>query len=224
GWHAGRIPHAVVQLGIFRKQTFRASVIGGGFLRIAMGANPFLLAMLLQVAFGMTAFAAGLMTFVSAVGALVMKTTAPPILRRFGFRSVLLVNAAIVGLTFASEAFLRPGWPHWAIMLVLGVGGFFRSLQFTSLNGMAYAEIDPDEMSRAATTSSMAQQLVQSIGIGLSACLLHLLMTLRGATTLTVEVVSPAFVVVGAVTMISVFWFVRLAADAGDEMNGRTPA
>lgn len=223
-WHAGHTPHAVVQLAIFRKPTFRASVIGGAFMRIAMGANPFLLAMLLQVAFGMSAFAAGLMTFISAVGALVMKTTAPPILRRFGFRSVLLVNAVIVGASFIAYAFFRPDWPHWAIMTVLGIGGFFRSLQFSSLNGMAYAEIEPDEMSRAATTSSMVQQLVQSIGIGLSASLLHLLMTMNGATRLTVEVVSPAFIVIGLVTMISMFWFIRLPADAGDEMNGRKPA
>jgi len=224
GWHAGHTPHAVVQLSIFRKKTFSASVIGGAFMRIAMGANPFLLAMLLQVAFGMSAFAAGLMTFISAVGALVMKTTAPPILRRFGFRTVLLINAVIVGLSFIAYSFFRPEWPHWAIMIVLGTGGFFRSLQFTSLNGMAYAEVEPEEMSRAATTSSMVQQLVQSIGIGLSASLLHMLMTLHGATKLTVAVVSPAFIVVGLVTTISMFWFARLPADAGDEMNGRKAA
>ena len=221
GRHAARTPHAVLDLSIFRIATFRASVIGGGFMRVAMGANPFLLAMLLQVAFGMSAFAAGAMTFISAVGALVMKTTAPPILRRFGFRSVLLINAVIVGASFMAYALFRPDWPHWAIMLVLGVGGFFRSLQFTALNGMAYADIDQDQMSRAATTSSMVQQLVQSIGIGLSASLLHGLMVWRGETRLTVEVVSPAFVVVGLVTMVSMFWFARLAPDAGDEMNGR---
>jgi len=223
-WHAGHTPHAVVQLSIFRKPTFRASVVGGAFMRVAMGANPFLLAMLLQVAFGMSAFAAGLMTFISAVGALVMKTTAPPILRRFGFRTVLLVNAVIVGISFIAYSFFRPDWPHWAIMLVLGTGGFFRSLQFTSLNGMAYAEIEADEMSRAATTSAMMQQLVQSIGIGLAASLLHILMTMHGASRLTVEIVSPAFIVTGLVTMISMFWFARLPADAGDEMNGRKPA
>lgn len=223
-WHASHTPHAVVQLSIFRKPTFRASVIGGAFVRIAMGANPFLLAMLLRVAFGMSAFAAGLMTFISAVGALVMKTSAPPILRRFGFRTVLLVNAVIVGASFMAYALFRPDWPHWAIMAVLGIGGFFRSLQFSSLNGMAYAEVEPDQMSRAATTSSMVQQLVQSIGIGLSASLLHILMTLKGSTRLTVEVVSPAFIAVGLVTMISMFWFARLPADAGDDMNGRKPA
>lgn len=222
GWHAKRAPHAVIDLSIFRKPTFSASVVGGGFMRVAMGANPFLLAMLLQVSFGMSAFAAGSLTFVSAVGALAMKTAAPPILRRFGFRSVLLVNAVIVGVSFMAYSLFRPNWPTWAIMAVLGIGGFFRSLQFTSLNGLAYADIEPDQMSRGATTASMVQQLVQSIGIGLSASLLQALMHLRGETRLTVEVVSPAFIVAGLVTMISMFWFARLPADAGDEMNRRT--
>ncbi len=222
-WHARRTPHAAVDLKIFRKATFSASVIGGGFMRIAMGANPFLLAMLLQVAFGLSAFVAGTMTCISALGALLMKTAAPPILRRFGFRSVLLANAFIVAASFMAYALFRPDWPHWAIALILGIGGFFRSLQFTSLNGMAYADIDQDQMSKAATTSSMAQQLVQSIGIGLSASLLAVLMRLQGETKLTVAVVSPAFIVVGLVTLGSVFWFLRLPADAGDEMNGRGP-
>jgi len=154
----------------------------------------------------------------------VMKPPAPPILRRFGFRTVLLVNAVIVGLSFVAYALFRPDWPHWAIMAVLGVGGFFRSLQFTALNGLAYADVESDEMSRAATTASMVQQLVQSIGIGLSASLLHLLMVTAGATRLTVETVAPAFVIVGLVTMISMFWFARLPTDAGDEMNGRRVA
>jgi len=193
-------------------------------MRIAQGANPFLLAMLLQVAFGLSAFVAGTMTCISAIGALLMKTTAPPILRRFGFRSVLLVNAVIVGLSFMAYALFTPSWPHWAIAVVLGTGGFFRSLQFTSLNGMAYADIEQEQMSKAATTSSMAQQLVQSIGIGLSATLLHALMVWRGETRLTAEVVSPVFIVSGAVTLISIFWFLRLPKDAGDEMNGRLRA
>lgn len=224
GWHAKRTPHAVIDLSIFRKPTFAAATIGGGFMRTAMGANPFLLAMLLQVAFGMSAFAAGAMTFVSAVGALAMKTTAPPILRRFGFRTVLLVNAVIVGAGFMVNALFDPSWPHWAIMVVLGVSGFFRSLQFSSLNGLAYAEIESEQMSRASTSSAMVQQLVQSVGIGLSASLLHLLMNLQGETRLTAAVVGPAFAIAGVFTMISMFWFWRLPKDAGDEMNGRKPA
>ncbi|MFC3069431.1 MFS transporter [Phenylobacterium soli] len=219
--HARGNPHAIIDLSIFRVQTFQAGVVGGGFFRIAMGATPFLLAMLLQIGFGMSAFRAGLMTFISAAGALVMKTTAPPILRRFGFKRVLIANAVICGATFIAYAFFRPTTPHWLIMAVLAGGGFFRSLQFTSLNGLAYAEIDQDRMSRASTTSSMAQQLVQSVGIGLAAMLIHFIGQWQGARTLTWHAVAPAFAAIGAITFVSILWYARLPADAGAELHGR---
>jgi MFS family permease len=196
-------------------------VVGGGFLRVGIGAMPFLLAMLLQVGFGMSAFTAGLMTFISAAGALAMKAAAPPILRRFGFRRVLIANGVIVGLSFASYALFRPETPHLVIMLVLGVGGFFRSLQFTSLNGLTYAEVDDARLSRASTTYSLAQQLTQSVGIGLAATLLYFLQHLRGESRLSWQAVSPAFLVVAAVSLVSILWFVRLAPNAGEELNGR---
>jgi hypothetical protein len=219
--HARRTPHAIIDLSIFRIATFRASVIGGGFFRLVPGATPFLLAMLLQVGFGMTAFAAGAMTFISAVGALVMKTTAPPILRRFGFRTVLIANGLICAATFMVYSLFRPGTPHWVIMAALAIGGFFRSLQFTSLNGMAYADLEQAQMSRGTTTAAMAQQFMQSVSIGLAATLLHFLMTSRGDGHLTWQAVSPAFAIFGAATLISLVWFARLPRDAGDEMNNR---
>jgi EmrB/QacA subfamily drug resistance transporter len=219
--HARNNPHAIIDLSIFRVPTFQVGVVGGGFFRIAMGATPFLLAMLLQVGFGMSAFRAGLMTFISAAGALVMKTTAPPILRRFGFRQVLVVNGFVCSVTFIAYAFFRPGTPHWLIMTVLGIGGFFRSLQFTSLNGLAYAEIGQDRMSRASTTSAMMQQLVQSVGIGLAAMLIHLVTLWKGEPRLSWDAVTPAFAVIGAITMISLLWYVRLPPDAGSDMHGR---
>ena len=221
--HARNNPHAVIDLAIFRIPTFQASVLGGAFFRLVPGATPFLLAMLLQVGFGMTAFAAGLMTFISAVGALVMKTTAPPILRRFGFRTVLIVNGVICSATFMVYALFKLDTPHWLIMLALAVGGFFRSLQFTSLNGMAYADLEQDQMSRGTTTASIAQQFMQSVSIGLAATLLHFLMVARGETHLTAAAVAPAFAIIGAATLVSLLWFLRLPADAGDEMNNRGP-
>ena len=219
--HARNNPHAIIDLSIFRIATFRASVLGGAFFRLVPGATPFLLAMLLQVGFGMSAFAAGLMTFVSAVGALVMKTTAPPILRRFGFRTVLIVNGLICAATYMVYAFFRIDTAHWIIMTTLAVGGFFRSLQFTSLNGMAYADLEQAQMSRGATTASMAQQFMQSVSVGLAASLLHLLMVRRGETHLTGATVAPAFAIIGVVTLVSLYWFIRLPANAGDEMNNR---
>ena len=221
GLYARGNPRAVLDLSLFRIQTFTASVVGGGFMRLAVGATPFMLAMLLQIGFGMSPFQAGLMTFISAAGALVMKTTAPPILRRLGFRTVLLGNGVITALLLMAYALFRPDWPHWAIMFVLLVGGFFRSLQFTSLNGLAFADIDQAQMSRASTLSSMSQQLSQSVGIGLAAMLIHMTMVLTGDPHLGVRTISPAFVVIAAVTLISLLFFAPLPSTAGDEMNGR---
>jgi EmrB/QacA subfamily drug resistance transporter len=216
-------PGAILDLSLFRIQTFTASVVGGGFMRLAMGATPFMLALLLQIGFGMSPFQAGLLTFMSAAGALIMKTTAPPILRRFGFRTVLSINAVITGVTFMAYGYFKPDTPHVVIMAILLIGGFFRSLQFTSLNGLAYADVDQGQMSRASTMSSMAQQLTQSVGIGLAAMLLHMFMVMKGQHHLTPETISPAFMVIGAITFISLAFYVRLPKDAGDEMNSRAP-
>ncbi|HEX7761278.1 MAG TPA: MDR family MFS transporter [Caulobacteraceae bacterium] len=219
-FHARRTPHAILDLSLLKTRTFSASVVGGAFMRMGMGASPFLLALLLQVAFGLSALQAGLMTFASAAAALVMKTAAPPILRRFGFKTVLSVNAVIVAVTFMGYALFTPTTPHWMIYAVLLTGGFFRSLQFTSLNGMAFADIGRAQMSRASTMSTMGQQLAQSIGIGMAATLLHLSLAHSHAHKLTAALITPTFLVIGGVAMISTLFFITLPKDAGAELHG----
>ena len=218
--HSGRTAYPILDLGLLKVRTFTASVVGGAFMRMGMGATPFLLALLLQVAFGLSALQAGLMTFASAAAALVMKTAAPPILRRFGFKRTLSVNAVVVALLFMAYALFKPGTPHWLIYGVLLTGGFFRSLQFTSLNGMAYADIDQPRMSRASTMSTMGQQLSQSIGIGLAAMLLRVFRARAHATHLTAAAISPTFIVIGFIALISTLFFITLPKDAGAELNG----
>jgi EmrB/QacA subfamily drug resistance transporter len=218
--HASRHPHPILDIGLFRIPTFRASVVGGAFMRMGMGATPFLLALLLQVAFGLTALQAGLMTFASAAAALVMKTCAPPILSRFGFKTTLTVNAVIVAATFMAYAFFRVGTPHWVLYAVLLTGGFFRSLQFTSLNGLAFGDIDRADMSRASTLSTMAQQLSQSIGIGLAAVLLHAFIVHAHAGHTTAATIAPVFVVIGCIALISGLFFLPLPRDAGAGLHG----
>ncbi|HEV2363002.1 MAG TPA: MDR family MFS transporter [Caulobacteraceae bacterium] len=222
--HARRTPHAILDLDLFRIPTFSASVVGGAFMRMGMGATPFILALLLQLAFGLTAFEAGMMTFASAAAALVMKTCAPPILAFFGFKRTLSVNAVIVAISFAGYALFRPTTPHWLIYAVLLFGGFFRSLQFTSLNGLAFADVDNAQMSRASTMSTMGQQLSQSIGIGLAATLLHFSLMHAHARHLTAQVIAPTYYAVAAVAFVSFFFFLPLPADAGAGLHGRPRA
>jgi EmrB/QacA subfamily drug resistance transporter len=220
--HARGNPHAIIDLGVFRVPTFAAATVGGGFMRIGLGALPFLLAMLLQVGFGMSAFAAGGMTFLSGLGSLFMKGAAPRLLRRFGFRPVLVVNGVVTALTFLAFAFVEPTTGRWVLMLMLAAGGFFRSLQFTGMSALAFANIPPESMSRASTTTSMVQQLVQSVGIGLAALLLHFLQLSRHEARLTWQAVTPAFFVMAGLCLISVVWFTRLSPQAGEEINGRS--
>jgi len=144
------------------------------------------------------------------------------VLRRFGFRQVLLVNGLIACASFAVYALLRPDMPHWLIMAMLAAGGFFRSLQFTALGSLTFADIDQEQMSRASTTSSMLQQLVQTMGVGLAALFLHYMQVFRGEDHLTWQAVSPAFLAVGVVSAVSLIWYARLPRNAGAELNGHT--
>jgi MFS family permease len=220
-WHAKRTPYAILDLTLFRTKTFFASVVGGTFMRMGVGATPFLLALLLQVAFGMSPFQAGLMTFASAAAALVMKTCVPPILERFGFRLTLSVNAVIVGVSFMTYALFFKGMPHWIMYAILLTGGFFRSLQFTALNGLAFADVEQSQMSRASTMSAMGQRLAQSIGIGFAATLLHFLQAGAHARHVTAQIIAPAFLIIGGVALVSGLFFIVLPANAGAELHGK---
>ena len=219
--YARRVSYAILDLKLFRIRTFFASVVGGTFMRMGIGATPFLLALLLQVAFGLSPFQAGMMTFASAAAALVMKTSAPPILARFGFRNTLSVNAVIVGLSFMAYAVLTKQTPHWLIYMILLTGGFFRSLQFTALNGLGFADIEQPQMSRASTMSAMGQRLAQSIGIGFAATLLRLFQNHTAGHHLSASDIAPAFWIIGGVALISALFFVTLPKDAGAELRGR---
>ena len=222
--HARRIAYPIVDLGLMKIQTFAVSVLGGGLARMGIGALPFLLAMLLQLVFGMTAFASGLITFTSAVGALTMKFTVGPIVRRFGFRSVLIGNGVISALLLMSYAMFRPGVPKSLIIGTLLAGGFFRSLQFTALNTVAYADIAPPMMSGASTLASMAQQLFLSLGVSVAALALHVSLRIRGAATLSATDFGAAFIVIGLLSLASTLFFLPLEHHAGAEVSGHQPA
>jgi len=221
--HARRIDYPIVDLRLMRIPTFSASVFGGGLARMGIGALPFLLAMLLQLVFGLNPFASGLITFTSALGALTMKFTVGPIVRRFGFRTVLIGNGLISGLILISYVTFRPGIPKSLMIGTLLAGGFFRSLQFTSLNTVAYADISPPMMSGASTLSSMAQQLFLSLGVTVAALVLHISLTMRGSTTLDASDFGAAFIVIGILSLASTLFFVPLEHHAGAEVSGHQP-
>ncbi len=223
GLHARRSDHPILNLALFRIPTFWHSVIGGSVFRLGIGATPFLLPLMLQLGFGMTPFQSGLITFATAVGAVVMKFTAPQIIRRYGFRNVMVVNTIVTAVFTALPAIFVPTTSVALMVGLLLIGGFFRSLQFTAINALSFADVDHAQMSQATTITSVAQQIAVSLGITVGAIVLQISTNVHGGT-ITWDVFWPAFITVGVTTLLSVFSFWMLAPDAGAEMSGQSPA
>jgi MFS family permease len=218
--HAARHPHPILDLLLLRVPTFAIAVAGGFLFRLGIGALPFLLPLMLQIGYGLTPFQSGTITFVSAVGAIVLKFVAPPLLRRFGFRRVLIANSFIAAFFVAVPAAFSINTSMHLITGLLFIGGFFRSLQFTSANALSFADVPLARMSRATSLTSVFQQLSLSLGISVGAISLQLTMTAHGGA-LSLADFHPAFLVVGLISMCSVIAFIRMPHDAGEEMSGR---
>ncbi|HHU94971.1 MAG TPA: DHA2 family efflux MFS transporter permease subunit [Alcaligenaceae bacterium] len=220
-WHAKHAAYPILDTSLLRVRSFAISVLGGNLFRFSLGSVPFMLAILLQLGFGMSAFAAGLVTFTSAIGALVTKPIAPRIIRRFGYRRVLIYNALITGFFIALCGLFNAETPIWWMSTVLALGGVFRSLQFTAVNALTYADLDHNAMSRASSFASMAQQLGISLGVACAAVTLHISMTWRQGTTVSPDDLFWGFLVIGGLTAISSLSFKRLAPDAGSALQSR---
>jgi EmrB/QacA subfamily drug resistance transporter len=219
--HARRTASPVLDFSLLRLPTMRAAIIGGFLFRLGIGALPFLLPLLMQVGFGLSPFRSGLVTFASAVGAMGMKTLAARIIRTFGFRNMMTINAIVSSLFLAACALFTVTTPLLLIMIILVVGGFFRSLEFTAINTVAYAEIDPAQMSRATTLVSVNQQLAISAGVAVGAFSVETTLLLHHATELSADAFAPAFLVVSIVSAISAYFFWQMPDDAGHEISGR---
>lgn len=220
GWHARRTPHPILDLTLTHISTFAISLWAGALFRISVGAMPFLLPLMLQVGFGMSAFQSGSLTFASAVGAMSMKLTAAPILRRWGFRQVLVVNAVISSVLLGACALFTATTPAMAVMAVLLVGGFFRSLQFTSLNTLGYADVAHAQMSQATSLVGVVQQLSLAAGVAVAAMLLDGARSADGRSVLLASDFGFAFVAIGLLSGLSMLFYLRLAPDAGAEVSG----
>jgi EmrB/QacA subfamily drug resistance transporter len=219
--HARRTASPVLDFTLLRLPTLRASIVGGFLFRLGIGALPFLLPLLMQVGFGLSPFRSGMVTFASAVGAMGMKTLAARIIKTFGFRNIMVVNAVISSAFLAACALFTVTTPLLLIMIILVVGGFFRSLQFTAINTVAYAEVEPEQMSRATTLVSVNQQLAISTGVALGAFSVESTMLVRHAQELTEAEFAPAFIVVAIISAISAYFFYLMPVDAGHQVSGR---
>ena len=216
--HARHNEHALLNLKLFDNQVFRSAVLGGSVFRFGIGAIPFLLPLMFQLGFGMTPFQSGMMTFVSAIGAISMKFGARRVFNLFGFRRTLMYGSLISASFIAANGFFFPDMPYGLIIGFLLIGGFFRSLFFTGVNALAFAEISDDKTSQATPITAVAQQVSIALGVALAGGILEMSTGLRGKG-LELADFHIAFFVVAAVSAMAFFWFVRLSPDAGHELS-----
>ncbi|WP_131117799.1 MFS transporter [Lichenihabitans psoromatis] len=219
--HARRTAYPIIDLALLRVPTFAASLYGGFLFRLGIGALPFLLPLLLQLGFGLSPFQSGCLTFGAAAGAFLMKTTAHPILRRFGFRRVLIFNAIVSSLFLALYGLFTASTPWWMMFALLLGGGFFRSLEFTSINAIAYADIDNAAMSRATSFASVVQQLSLSTGVTVGAAVIEFSRRIHGDSTLRTEDFGAAFFLIALISAASALIFMRLPPSAAAALTQR---
>ena len=167
--HFRRAAAPMVRLDALQVPTFRVTMYGGSLFRASISAVPFLLPLLFQVGFGMDPFHSGLLVLAVFVGNLTIKPATTPLIRWLGFRRLLLINGALNVCSLLACALLTPQTPVWAIMLILYLGGVFRSVQFTGVSTLAFADVPAAQMSDANTLFSTASQLAVGLGITLGA-------------------------------------------------------
>ncbi len=220
--HLGRTTHPVVDLSAFRIKTFAVATGGGSLFRISIGAVPFLVPLMFQLGFGMNAFRSGLLTLAIFAGNLSMKLVTTPTMKRFGFRSVLIVNGAMAAFSLAAISLLSPSTPYVWILAVLFVSGLARSLQFTAINTLAFADVPKPQMSGASTLSSTLGQMTMGMGVAAGAIALRASAWLHGhgAQSVTPTDFSLAFVLVAALSVIAIVDVFGLDPRAGAHVSG----
>lgn len=220
-WHAREAAYPLLRLSLFKIRTFRVSVLGGFVTRIGVGGLPFLLPLLYQLGLGLPAWQSGLLMMPSAAAAMGMKVISARVLSRFGYRQVLTVNTLLIGLTISMYALVKEGTPLYAIVAISLCLGFFNSLQFSSMNSIAYADVEGPDSSMASTMASSMQQLSMSFGLAAGSLVTGWYlgdMPQSNRVALT-SALHHAFITLAVLTVLSSFTFWSLRKTDGESIS-----
>jgi EmrB/QacA subfamily drug resistance transporter len=211
-WHLLRCRHPLVQLRVLRVPTLRITVSAGSLYRLIITAVPFLLPLQFQLVFGWTPFLSGLLVAMLFAGNIAIKPTTTPLMRRFGIRRVLLVNAVLSVGCYALLASLNPAMPIAVIAVILFVSGALRSIGFTAYNSLAFSDVSGGELTHANTLNAAVQELAAGLGIAVAALLLSTLTPLAADPGIAY---AWTFLVLGALMVPTIIETLRLPRDAG---------
>jgi EmrB/QacA subfamily drug resistance transporter len=221
GLHTVRTPHPLLRLGLMRVRSFRVAMSGNLFTRLGIGGIPFLLPLLYQVGLGFTPIQSGLLIMPQALAAMTLKLTMPLILKRFGYRRVLIVNTVALGLMIFLFSTIEAVTPVWAIVMMAFAYGFLTSLQYTSMNTLAYADVNERQASSASTIASTVQQMAVSFGVAAASLAAAFFVPDRMHSTEAemIHGIHLALLVLGGLTIASTIVFNELRTGDGDAVS-----
>lgn len=219
--HANRIKFPLLRLKLFRIRTFRIAVVGSYITRLGIGGIPFLFPLLYQVGLGFSPIQSGLLMIPQALAAISFKFVIPSMLARFGYRNVLVINTALIGLITLLFTTFDSSTPAWEIILIMFCFGFLISTQFTSMNTLVFADIVNTETSNASTIASTMQQMSMSFGVALASLLTALFIPdrLHSSAPQMIYGIHEAFFIVGLLTIISSLIFLQLRDNDGESVS-----
>jgi EmrB/QacA subfamily drug resistance transporter len=220
--HLRRAVHPLINLECLKAQTFAIVIFGGSLFRIAISSSPFLLPLMFQLAFGLNAFQSGLLVLAMFAGNLCMKSVTTPVLRRFGFRTSLIVNGLITAVLIFSFSFVWPNTPRLLMIPLLFAHGLSRSMQFTSINTIAFVDIPKRLLSSASSFYAVAQQLSMGMGAAVGAMTLRIAAWVHGtpASMPATADFHLAFALISFIALLGVADSVTLNRNAGAEVSG----
>jgi EmrB/QacA subfamily drug resistance transporter len=219
-WHTYRTPHPLLDPKMFRYPLFRMSVFAASNFRMGLGALPFLLPLMLQMQFGLTPLQSGLITFVTAFGSMGSKFFASRTYNLFGFRNVLALTTLLSAVLLGVNGFFTPETPVALIMACLLIGGLLRSMAFSGVSAMTFADVPDDDSSQATSINAVAQRISMAMGVAVAGGALDISSRLRGGE-LDLTDFHIAFFVVAAVSGLATISFLRLPANAGEMLVKR---
>ncbi len=223
--HFRRHAWPMIRLDAMQVPTFRVTMYGGSLFRASISAVPFLLPLLFQVGFGMDPFHAGLLVLAVFAGNLSIKPATTPLIRWLGFRKLLLINGALNVIALLACAFLTADTPVWLVFIILYLGGVFRSVQFTGVSTLAFADVPGAQMSYANTLFSTATQLAVGLGITLGAIGIRIGEHISGWLGIAaMEGISfrLAFVFIALICLVGMIDTLRLTKDAGSAVSQKS--
>jgi EmrB/QacA subfamily drug resistance transporter len=217
GVYSVRAPHPLLRLSLLRIRSFRVAVSGNLLTRLGIGGLPFLLPLLYQIGLGFSPIQSGLMIMPQALAAISFKFTLPVILKRFGYRQVLIANTVMLGVMLMLFSGVDTGTAPWAIALLAFAFGFFTSTQYTSMNTLAYADVTNEQASGASSIASTVQQMAVSFGVATASLVAALFIPdhTRATQQEMIHGIHLALRTLGAWTVVSTLVFGELKAGDG---------